>query len=62
MGKWMYRARVRHFVYVIPVTRHVVFTVRLLRARPPYCLRHFRHIVYVTLYCCAVAYSKYVLI
>jgi hypothetical protein len=36
----VYRERVRHFVYVILVTRHVVFTVRLLRARPPYCLRH----------------------
>jgi hypothetical protein len=35
----MFTARVRHFVYVI-VTRRVMFTVRLLRARPPYCLRH----------------------
>jgi hypothetical protein len=37
----MFTARVHHFVYVILVTRHVVFTVRLLlRACPPYCLRH----------------------
>jgi hypothetical protein len=56
----VYRARVRHFVYVILVTRHVVFTVRQLRARPPYCLRHVRHIVYVTLYCCLVAIAAVV--
>jgi hypothetical protein len=56
----MFTARVRHFVFDILVTRHVVFTLRLLRARPPFCLRHVRHIVYVTLYCCLVAIATVV--
>jgi hypothetical protein len=34
-----HRARVRHIVCVILVTRHVMFTVTLPRARLPYCLR-----------------------
>jgi hypothetical protein len=39
----VYRARVRHIIYVILVTRHVMFTVLLPPARPPYCLQHARH-------------------
>jgi hypothetical protein len=56
----MFTARASAIFYVILVKRHVVFTVRLLRARPPYCLRHVRHIVYVTLYCCLVAIATVV--
>jgi hypothetical protein len=39
-----------------PLLGHVC----LPRARPPYCLRHVCHIVYVTLYCCLVAIATVV--
>jgi hypothetical protein len=61
-SRGVYRARIRHILYVILVTRHVMFT-----ARPPYCLqrhtlllpgchsngckqRHFAYSMHVTIY------------
>jgi hypothetical protein len=39
---------------------HCWLTWCLPRARPPFCLRHVRHIVYVTPYCCLVAIATVV--